>query len=343
MDVTSKYWRIIRIDAAGNRKIQEVPSAKTFCTQIFGDINTYNVSDDNIQKQLLYLYKGTSAEDSTLAERCLLCFISWSIERACRQLEIKFGENHGFNCNDLLRYVLDDDGRLSPRNSYQSFSREILVSFETKQGSLTNWINIKVKQHPDLNQFLLECGVYIISNWAILNDTNSKQLEKIFQEFYSFTHTEIQQAKYLLESYHAVYRVQRLQQRSKGIRSKCAPPTTQQLQAIAKRFSERDSSSLSSILTHSILAQLQKLASLLREYRIHVRGRSLPTVSLDATTDEANSLAERIPSPASNNLLDNKDEQAFLQLYRQQFQICLQESLARVTELKVKQLQSKKK
>ena len=123
MDVTSKYWRIIRIDAAGNRKIQKVPSAKTFCTKIFCDINTDDVSDDNIQSQLLYLYRETSTEESTLAERCLLCFISWIIEQACRQLETKFGKNHGFSFNDLLPYVLDVDGRLSLPNSYQSFLR----------------------------------------------------------------------------------------------------------------------------------------------------------------------------------------------------------------------------
>lgn len=62
---------------------------------------------------------------------------------------------HGFNCSDLLPYVLDDDGRLQPTASYQCLSQKILQSFDPDQSSLTTWTTTKVKQYPALNQFLL--------------------------------------------------------------------------------------------------------------------------------------------------------------------------------------------
>ncbi|WP_201028011.1 hypothetical protein, partial [Salmonella enterica] len=141
-----------------------------------------------------------------------------------------------------------------------------------------SWTHIKVTQHPALNQFLLDCGVYLISDWAILNDTQPKQIERIFKEFHAFTDREIEQAKQLLSSYHAVYRLQRLQH--PGIRGKCNPPTTAQLQEIAQKLGNKGNQQ-KLFATHNVMAQLQKLASQLREYRIYVRGGSVATKSFD--------------------------------------------------------------
>jgi transcriptional regulator with XRE-family HTH domain len=255
------------------------------------------------------------------------------------QLEAKFGIAHGFRCVDLLPYVLDDEGKLQPATSYQSFSKEILRSFNPEQSSLTTWTTTKVKQHPGLNRFLLECGVYLVSDWAILNDTRPKQLERILREFHSLTPREIQQAKRLLESYHTVYRAERLQQRSTGVRGKCTTPTAQQLQQIATLLKGETSQTLKS---DTVMIQLQKLASQLRQYRIYIRGGSLPTESLDADTgSKYNLLIKGIPSPSAN-ALENEDEQAeFLQFYREQFLVCLEQALGLVTQSRVKKLQSK--
>jgi hypothetical protein len=48
------------------------------------------------------------------------------------------------------------------------------------------------------NAFLLEHEVYLVSDWAILNDTSSKQLQRIFSQFHHLTSQEIQQAMQLL-------------------------------------------------------------------------------------------------------------------------------------------------
>lgn len=180
-----RYWKLVRIDAGGNRKIQEIPAARSFFAQVFGELTENNdLPDGDIQRQLLHLFWDGPSEKSLLAERCLLCFLSWVLEQGCLKLERKFGENHNFTCNDLLPYVLDDDGQLSPDASYKCFSRQILQSFDSQQASLTTWAMMKVKQHPHLNAFLLEeCGVYLMSDWAILNDTKPQQLERILKEF----------------------------------------------------------------------------------------------------------------------------------------------------------------
>lgn len=121
------------------------------------------------------------------------------------------------------------------------------------------------------NAFLLEHEVYLVSDWAILNDTSSKQLQRIFSQFHHLTSLEIQQATQLLGSYHAVYRAQHLQARQAGIKGQCQPPTIEQL----RKMQERLSPQTNRMCPETLLAQLEEMASRLRQYRIHVRGGSL--------------------------------------------------------------------
>jgi HPt (histidine-containing phosphotransfer) domain-containing protein len=334
----SKYWKCVRIDAAGNRQILEIAPAKAFFASAFGEFPSNNdVPSDDIQQQLLRWIKDAANSQRLLAERCLLCFISWQIDICCLQLETQFGAVHGFTRCDLLPYVLDDDGSLQPPTFYNSFSREILQSFDPEQSSLTTWTSRRVKQHPALNRFLLECGVYIVSDWAILNDTQPKQLQRILGEFYLITPVEIKRSQQLLEAYHAVYRADRLQKRSLGIRGQCTTPTTQQLQQICQRLEDKTNQKVEN---ETAIAQLQNLANRLRQYRIHVRGGFFPTESLDAAGNQYNTLLERISSPDVNSW-DQEEQVEFLESYRPQFQACLDQALTMVIESRVRQLQRK--
>jgi hypothetical protein len=213
-----------------------------------------------------------------------------------------------------------------------------LESWNPEKSSLTTWTNKRVKQHHTLNQFLLECGVYLISDWAILNDTKNQQLQRILTEFYSLTPSEILPAQQLLESYHAVYRQDRLQQRTQGKRGKCTIPTTQQLEKIATLFQSKSGKSFSS---ETVMTQLQKLAAQLRQYRIHVRGGRFPAESADAV---ANDVFGETSDRYSQTLKDNQDEEVeFLQLYQSQFLTCLEKALAVVTQSRVNTLDQKKR
>ncbi|BAY81600.1 hypothetical protein NIES267_10770 [Calothrix parasitica NIES-267] len=327
------YWTLIRINAAGNRQVQPIPSAQTFFNQIFAKlIDVSNPNNKDIQLQLLNLYGDASVDKRINAQRCLLCFISWEIEKVCLNLEKQFGATGGFTSRDLLPYVLDDDGRLDSKNSYQCYSLEILNSFDINQSSLSSWTSRKVKQHPSLSKFLLECGIYLLSDWAILNDTQPKQLERILSQFHSLTATEIQQYKWLLQSYHTVYRAQRLQQR-KARTSKCQPPSVEQLEQISDKLNNLSQGKYS-YEPNNLMSKLQQLSGYLREYRIHVRGGYLAKESIDAADTNISAINN------SENEAENQTSE-FLKLYRPQFIECLDNALTTVTEARVKKIQRK--
>jgi hypothetical protein len=348
MSAASRYWTLVRIDAAGKRKIEEIAPAKAFFLSSFPEIVAQRqVPDASIQRQLWQWMKSADSEVCFLAQRCLQCFISHQIEQVCQQLEAQFGTEHGFTCNDLLPLVLDDDGRRLSRDkgkptstSYQSLPGEILQSFNPEQSSLATWTSRRVKHHRELNAFLLEQGVYLVSDWAILNDTSSQQLQRVFSQFHHLTTLEIQQASRLLECYHAVYRAQRLQARQAGVKGQCPPPTTEQLRQMQQRLSTQTNQMLS---LETLMARLQDIASRLRQYRIHVRGGSLPTDSIDPPAKCAtNTTADDI---SFQDFIDNRyttDEQTeFLETYREQFVTCLDQAIAQVTDEQVTKLQRK--
>lgn len=364
----SRYWTMVSLDSTGKRRIQEIASVKAFFLASFPEVATrHEVSHIRIQHQLLSWMRETTELDtdtkpeqkkdinsikvasrSVLAQRCLQCFISTQIERVCLKLEAQFGTQHGFNGSDLFCLVLDDQSTREPRGKitsdstlYQSLSQEILQTFDPQQSRLATWTTRLVKHHRELNGFLLEHGVYLISDWAILNDTTPKQLERIFSQFYCLTPREIEQAKLLLESYHAVYRVQRLKQRQAGLKGQCLPLTTEQLQQISQQVSQ----SLNKVLhPETLLAKLHTMASHLREYRIYVRCGFLPTKSMDVSmTDHATNGTNQCT--LVHRLIDHRNttdvEAEFLDSYHQQFLACLDQAIADITEQRVRKLQRK--
>lgn len=117
--------------------------------------------------------------------------------------------------------------------------------------------------------------MYFISDWALLNDTKSKQLQRILAEFHHLNEVEIYLACTLLESYHAVYRRSRLEQRRNLLKleqarnpRECLPPTVMQLHEIAQRINTKAALRLKA---EDVLINLQNLAKRLRQYRIYVR------------------------------------------------------------------------
>jgi hypothetical protein len=369
----SRYWTFVSINAAGKCTIEEIASAKAFFLTSFSEFVARRTSPHNlIQRQLLSWMRETTEQDideqldqtravtstrisskqdhdetsrSFLAKLCLHCFISNQIERVCRRLTAQFGTKYGFTCSDLLCLVLEDESSrqysdkiTSVSTPYPSLTLEILQSFDPEKSSLATWTTRLVEHHQELNAFLLEHGVYRVSDWAILNDTKTKQLDRIFSQFYYLTSIEIEQAKQLLDSYHAVYRTQRLKQRQAGIKGRCLLPTTEQLQQIRMRLFAQTGETFPD---ETLMKKLQDMASRLREYRIHVRGGSLPAESMDAAVTTKGSIGHTFSHDAigDSNIVDEQTE--FLNSYRQQFITCLDQAVAKVTEARVTKLQRK--
>lgn len=338
MTPASKYWQLVSLSSSGKTKVHEISLAKEFLLKQFPDLKEQiEVSDSFLQKQLLQYNLDEHQDyikDRDFAQFSLRCYISHQIELVCWQLEQRFGKEHDFSRYDIFPLVLEDtpDNFRVPRrkaqSSYKPLSVKILETFDIKKATLSTWVTRLVKQYRELNLFLLERGVYLISDWAILNDTSNKLLKRVLREFYNLTEIEIDRASSLLKSYHDVYRQDRLQKRQTGIKSKCKPPTEEQLKKIASLIKENNNCNLQPEL---VLSQLQDLANLLREYRLYVRGgKAKLEQSFDAIPGSEDRIHDREP-----NLEDNQEEPAeFLKVYRQQFLSSLDVAIATVVKHK---------
>ncbi|MGJ3249125.1 MAG: hypothetical protein ACFE0I_24010 [Elainellaceae cyanobacterium] len=323
MKAASRYWRLVKLNASGGRQIDELEDARAFFRQsIEAAAVSPPLSDGAIQRQLWQIVQEEKP-GYCLAEQCLRCFISHQIDSTCRQLAAQFGNSHGFAANDLLLFVLDDDrpDRTGDRRTYVSLATEILQTFDPARAGLSTWVNRQVKHHRGLNQFLLQHGVYLVSDWAILNDTKPRQLQHILAEFHGLTDAEVQQASQLLQAYHQVYRCDRLNQRLLGNVGRCASPTPEQLQRIVDTIYHTSKNSLS---CETVMSNLQTLATYLRHYRIHVRGGTLPTESLDQPEFPIQAIA----MPPSDD--DDERQHEFLAHYRQQMLAGLDHALNQV-------------
>lgn len=344
MEPALRYWQLVRLDGRGLQRVEEVPIAKAFFCQQFANLSTQSkASDTLIQKRLWQWLKDrtTTKANQEAAEYCLRCLISHQIEHVCVQLEATFGARHGFTRFDLLPFVLDDQLPTAKRRvstSYQSLACQILQTFNPDRAGLYTWVMRQVRHHPELRAFLRECGVYLATDWGILNDTQPERLRRILADFYWLTPTEIEFASYLLRGYHTVYRYDRLQKRQLGLlkgKETCAPPTPDQLTRIAQYLQSHLSLTFSS---EEILSKLQTLAAQLRQYRLHRMGGPLPTTSMDQP--DAPSILIETHAPESD--LDRTDEQDFLKFYREEVVRCLDQSLEQVTNDRVTYLQRKK-
>jgi hypothetical protein len=318
MSELSHYWNFNKLNLRGQITVEEITKARDFIQEECSEIIDRATSlDFAIQEHLFGLYRGANA----LAEICLRCFISEQIKQVCIKLEQQFGNNYGFDRRDIFPYVLNDVLRQPKNNENTSFATKVLQSFDPQQSKLSTWTTRMVRYEQNLNLFLLERGIYIITDWAILNDTNSKQLGRIFQDFHNLDRGTIDKAISLLEAYHKIYRQARLANRKVGTRSKCQDPSLEQLQQITRLLQL-------SLSSEQMLAQLKNLAEKLREYRIFVRGGKIRQDSLE-TPDIQNIVEKR----QIEDFSDDSEERStgeFLSSYRQQFLNCLELAISSV-------------
>ena len=305
MTISWRYWQLVRLDSSGKTRTNVISKAKNYFEQRYPLVEENDIDDRAIANSLWQVMSQES--DAFL---CLRCYISHQILQVCIQLNSQFSNHYGFSLEEILPYVLDDDGK-SNHSVYQPLSYQILQKFDPERSNLSTWTTRLVKQHRELNAFLLQHGVYLLSDWAILNDTDPKKLQRVLSEFHQLTKPEIGSAIALLESYHAIYRQERLRQRQQGqALGQCQPPTTNQLQQIAQLLKM-------AIAPDVILHRLQALAQRLRQHRLHIKGNLL-TTSIDAPSTK----------PVIETIAADRDpaiegQTQFLQNYRQQMLISL--------------------
>jgi hypothetical protein len=333
--VISKYWQFVKLDFTGSRRVETMVAAQTYFDSSFTPLNpSVELSDAMVQRQLWQQMRS-----SREAELCLRCYISHQIYHVCLDLGTKFGKSKGFACEDLLPIVLGDEVLLAtpsqskPSSAYQSLATTVLGTFDPSKGSLNTWVSRYVKQHSELKRFLLEHGVFLVSDWALLNDTNLKELQRILKDMYCLPLLEIEQAGELLLSYHAVYREDRLQQRLIGSTLPCQPPSSEQLTRIANDLQARTGKLLSA---SAILNQLNAIAFKLRQYRITAQGGSSGS-SVSYDQPEIQPLVERTQMGEND-----AEEFEFIKLYQSQFLESLDTALSLVLEEFIQKHKSKR-
>lgn len=343
MGSATRYWRLVRMDATGKRRLDDVAIAKTFFQQQFPEWSQQtDLPDATVQRHLIQYLRNDQESPIVRqsAEACLRCYISTQIEQVCIQLESQFGLDHGFNRYDLYPFVLDDDGSWANQpgklaHPYHSLATELIQTFDPSRASLSTWVIRLVRHNKELNGFLLQQGVYLVSDWAILNDTTPKQLRRILAEFHAQTPHEIDAASRLLDSYHRVYRRDRLEQRQQGVRGQCSPPNSAQLHQMVGLLQPLSPQALT---PETVMSRLQALASQLRQYRIYVRSGRLQTESLDQP--ETQNLAVSLPQPETDEA--DGDQNEFLTRYRALLLQSIDQTLAQVTHDRLASLQKKK-
>lgn len=318
---------MVRLKAAGGITIESISQAKDFFHESFGvELDRGDVPDLVFQRQLI---ERDRLDPPSLARLCLRCFISHQIYQTCRDLVNRFGRDRGLTEGELLTLVLDDtlDRLMDDRSGYQSLAIKILQTFDPSRSSLATWTIKLVKSHSELNRLLLEYGIYIITDWAILNDTTVKQMERIFSEFYQLTSQEIEAAAHLLETYHAIYRAQRLQQRKMGESRQCLPPTETQLVQMSECLQQRFDRALSK---YNVMHKLQHMAELLRQHRIYRRGGSPKIQSLSNPETCLEIEKQEVLQFSATQDNDKNPENEFLRDYRRSLIICLERALDQV-------------
>ena len=265
-------------------------------------------------------YLLTHSEESLLtdpdpiARLCLRCFISHAIVTTIRNLIHQFGTKHRFREEDLLPIVLDDDGSLDP-TPYHPISLQILSTYDPKIGTLTNWTIRHVRQHPEVKRFLLEQGIYLISPWALLNDTKPDRLYTILTHL---SNHDITQSYHLLTAYRAIYLPDRLKANT---RKTCPPPTLEQRTRISIELEKRSQIRLS---PEQILNKLETLSKQIRQYRMNQK----TGLQSDRSLDDPNF---QIPLESETPIESQDTTQAdFLTQYRNSFTTVLSTAIATV-------------
>ncbi|MDY6899597.1 MAG: hypothetical protein SWZ49_16190 [Cyanobacteriota bacterium] len=347
MNTSSRYWKIWRINPA-----QEKSGYKQFpvsTAREFANSKVFDTEDSEQQNALLSRFKGENDGEDTInrarAGLCLRCYVSEPILKECKKLDSLFSGEKQFSYRDLLPFVLNDDGEKlivldqdgktqlvvddsseTRASKYNLFSVKVLQTFNPElqsRMSLDNWAYLQTKQNPELKKFLSEFGFKHLSDWALLNRVRKKQLERL-----------LEQERYVVQAFHAVYRRDRQQQKNRG-NKKCPDPTTAQLEEMLAYLQSLQVWINTPV---QLINELKQIALQLRRYDVWNSRESLDTFD-----EESGTYVTRRDLPATS--LDEADveQQEFLQFLHQLLYTTLSQTIKQQVEANIQKLQKSKR
>ena len=345
--ISSRYWKIWRINPAGKLGYKKVvvPLAREFVEQKL--VKTQDNDRDrgstassfssglgtvDPKSSLIsyFRYKDSAVDLASLARAglCLRCYVSEPILKACCKLDNLFAGDKQFSYQDLLRFVLNDDGETlvildrdrqtqmvlnkegkAKPTAYQFFTVKVLQTYDAdsqSRMSLDNWAYLQTKQHPEIKKFLSEFGFKHLSDWALLNRARPKQIERLPER-----------DRHLVEVYHSVYRRDRVRQRPGAKR--CPDPSTVQLEEMLAYLQAK---SVTVTTTAKLLAELKQVALQLRQYDVWSNRK--PLEIQDPNTGDY-TIRTDLPNESTDKL--DVEQQELLEFLHEQLTIALTKTI----------------
>jgi hypothetical protein len=306
------------------------PPASTPQTRLFAQFRTANAA----------ITPRTRAQ----AGLCLRCYVSYPILKACQKIAGLFSGSNAFTYQDLLPFVLNDDGKtlviLDPDDktqlildhgsnpqptAFKLFTVEVLRTYQFNGSgnlSLDNWVYLQTKQHPELKSFLSEFGFQALSDWALLNRARPQQLARLSDR-----------DRHLVEVFHAVYRRDRIQQPRRS--HKCPDPNSAQLSEMQLQLQERQVFYPSA---PALLNALKQVATQLRHYDLWQSRESL-----EVHDPETGAATLRPDLPAVSAPESDLEQQEWLAFLHQQLQVTLVTAIDQAIQAHLTKLTQSKK
>ncbi len=352
MNALSKYWNLWRI-SPGNDRLQYrssvIPTAQKFVEQELLNTRTETVGSTAIAsppqdtQTILLSHFRTHNALTTRAQAglCLRCYVSEPILKACQKIASLFAGGQSFTYQDLLPFVLNDDGKAlvivdsegktqlhlndsgaTQSTTYKIFAVEVLRTYKTNSQasmSLDSWAFLQTKQHSELKNFLSEFGFQHLGDWALLNRVRSGQLEQLSER-----------DRQLVEVFHTVYRRDRRQQQQVN---RCLDPNDSQLAEMVELLQQRGLA----LNVQDLMKVLKQVAKQLRQFDIWQSREPLEVQNLDGGYE----LRGDLPSQFNNEL--DTEEQEFLEFLHQQLSLALVQALEQATQAQLAHLKKSKK
>ncbi|MEM9923241.1 MAG: hypothetical protein AAF915_05715 [Cyanobacteria bacterium P01_D01_bin.50] len=347
MNPSSRYWKIWRINPAAEKLGYK--QVQVNVAQEFASSQAPEIENGDTQNTLL-TYFNAKKNPVDLIQRaqaglCLRCYVSEPILKECKKIASLFSGEKQFTYRDLLPFVLNDDGqklivldedaktqlmidkdRQIRATNFKLFSVTVLQTFNAdlqSRMSLDNWAYLQTKQNPELKKFLSEFGFKHISDWALLNKTRKKQLERLST-----------QCRHVVEAFHAVYRRDRQQAQTRGIK-KCPDPTNAQLQEMLAYLHQQQ---VWIETPGQLMKELKQIIVELRRYDIWSSRESLDIYDVESGTYVPR---RDLPSSSLNEV--DVEQQEFLKFLREDLYSTLTETIKQQVEINIQKLQKSKK
>ena len=153
----------------------------------------------------------------------LRCRSSWPLEEAVRGFHRDYHRAYDQELAEMAGYALDDVGHRYPygengdsRPGRIPLPVQVVRSWDPGQSGLPHWARRCLQYRNDFKDYLREQGLLLIGAWALLADSSAKQVREALERSTGKTTLTVERAVDLHRRYLPLYKVAKLNHRSRG-------------------------------------------------------------------------------------------------------------------------------